>query len=73
LLVLDRSYDLIAPIIHDYYYQTNVAQYKDGFKGDGGEFKLDNKTIFLNDQDDLWVRFRNTHCIEVFQEVNAEV
>ena len=66
LLILDRSFDLIAPIAHDYYYQTNVSEYKDGFKGDDGEFKLDSKTIHLNDQDDLWIRFRNTHCIEVF-------
>lgn len=73
LLILDRSFDLIAPIAHDYYYQTNVSEYKDGFKGDDGEFKLDTKTIYLNDHDELWVRFRNTHCIEVFQAVNQEV
>lgn len=65
-MILDRSFDLIAPIAHDYYYQTNVSEYKDGFRGDDGEFKLDTKTIYLNDHDELWVRFRNTHCIEVF-------
>ena len=70
MLILDRSFDLIAPVVHDYFYQTNVSEYKEGFKGDDGEFKLEAKTIFLNDQDELWVRFRNTHCIEVFQAVN---
>ena len=49
LLILDRSFDLITPIQHDYYYQTNVSEFKDGFKNDDGEFKLDSKTIFLND------------------------
>jgi len=49
LLILDRSFDLIAPVVHDYYYQTNVSEYKDGFKGDDGEFKLEQKTIYLND------------------------
>lgn len=73
LLILDRSFDLIAPIQHDYYYQSNVAEFRDGFKNDDGELKVDSKTIFLNDQDELWVRFRNKHSIEVFSEINEEV
>ena len=48
LLILDRSFDLLAPIQHDYYYQTNVSEFKDGFKNDDGEFKFDSKTIYLN-------------------------
>lgn len=70
LLILDRSFDLIAPIVHDYYYQTNVADFKEGL-GVDGSFKMDNnKTVLLNDQDELWVRLRNTHCVEVYQTVN---
>lgn len=64
---------MIAPVVHDFFYQTNVAEHRDGFKGDDGEFKLDNKTIYLNEQDELWVRFRNAHCIDVFQTVTSEV
>ena len=49
LLILDRSFDLVAPIVHDYYYQCNVADYKDGL-GPNGSFKMDNnKTVYLND------------------------
>lgn len=66
MLILDRGFDLIAPVVHDFFYQTNVAEHREGFKGDDGEFKLDNKTIYLNEQDELWVRFRNAHCIDVF-------
>jgi len=49
LLILDRSFDLIGPVAHDYFYQTNVSEYKDGFIGDDGKFQLDKKTVFLND------------------------
>jgi hypothetical protein len=31
------------------------------------------KMIFLNDQDDLWVRFRNKHIAEVHATLNTEV
>jgi hypothetical protein len=49
LLILDRSFDIISPVVHDFYYQSNASEYRGGFKGDDGEFKLDNKTIYLND------------------------
>lgn len=48
LIILDRSFDLIGPVVHDYFYQTNVSDFKGGL-GEDGEFKLDSKTIFLND------------------------
>lgn len=67
LLIVDRSFDLIAPTCHDYFYQTNMANFKEGFCGDDGMFNLDGKTMYLNENDELWSRFRNTHCVEVFQ------
>ena len=48
LLILDRTFDLISPVVHDFYYQTGVSDYKDGF-GKDGEIKIDNKTVLLND------------------------
>lgn len=47
MLILDRGFDLIAPISHDYFYQSNVYEFKD--IGDDGETKVDNKTVYLND------------------------
>ena len=72
LLILDRSFDLIAPVVHDFFYQTGMADYKDGL-GKDGEVKVDNKTVFLNDQDELWCRLRAMHCVEAYEIVNAEV
>ena len=31
------------------------------------------KLVVLNDQDDLWVRFRNRHIAEVNQKLNEEI
>lgn len=48
ILILDRGFDLIAPVIHDYFYESIVYEYKD--VGDEGEVTIENsKTAFLND------------------------
>ena len=42
--------------------------------GDEGEVTVqDNKMAFLNDQDDLWVRYRNQHIVEVNNSLNQEL
>ena len=63
MLILDRGFDLIAPANHDYFYQTNVHDVKDVL--DDGEVKIENKTVHLNDYDDVWGRLRNMHIAEV--------
>lgn len=71
LLILDRGSDIISPVIHDYYYQNIVYDVKD--VAENGKVKADNRTIFLNEQDELWCRFRYKHLAEVMQKVNVEV
>ena len=71
LLVLDRGFDLIAPVIHDYFYQAIVHECKE--VGDEGEVALDSKSAYLNEQDELWTRFRNKHLAEVHATLNEEV
>jgi syntaxin-binding protein 1 len=71
LLILDRNFDLISPVVHDYCYQSLVYEF---FKvGEEGEVTLNSKLAFLNDQDELWVRFRNKHIAGVHATLNAEV
>lgn len=69
-LIVDRSFDLISPFIHDFYYQNIVYDVRE--VGEGGKTKADNRTVFLNDKDDLWVRFRNKHLAYVMKKVNQE-
>lgn len=72
MLLLDRTFDLISPVLHDYYYQSLVYDLRD--VGDEGELMLtDQKMVFLNDQDDIWVRLRNKHIAEVHATLNTEV
>ena len=40
--------------------------------GDNGKTKADNRQVYLNDKDDLWVRFRNKHLAYVMNTVNKE-
>ena len=49
-----------------------MTDYKDGL-GKDGEIKIDNKKVFLNDQDELWIRLRSMHCVEAYEIVNQEV
>jgi len=48
LLIVDRSFDLISPVVHDFFYQTNLSDIKDGVDAEG-MIKVDNKTVFLSD------------------------
>ena len=70
LLLVDRSFDIVSPVMHDYYYQNIVYDVRD--VGENGKTKADNRTVYLNDQDELWVRFRNKHLAFVMNRVNAE-
>ena len=56
LLIVDRGFDIISPVIHDYSYQNLVYDFKD--VSENGKVRADNRTVYLNEQDDLWVRFR---------------
>jgi len=71
MIILDRGFDMIAPINHDYNYQSNVYDFRK--VTDDGETKIDNKSVYLNDSDDLWTRFRNKHIAEVHSTLNSEV
>ena len=54
LLILDRTFDLISPVVHDFFYGTNLCDIKDGLSKDSTA-KVENKVVQLSDQDELWV------------------
>ena len=71
-VIPDRSFDIISPVAHDYYYQSIVY---DTIKDldTTGKTKVGDKIVFLNEKDDLWVRFRYRHLAEVMNKCNLEV
>jgi len=76
LLILDRTFDLLSPLLHDYFYESAVYDFFE--VGEEGDITLSEsgpkpKLIVLNDQDELWVRFRNLHIADVNQKINEEI
>ena len=75
ILILDRSFDLISPVLHDCFYQTNINDLKEGVGPTlrAKEIKVEGKPVYLNDQDELWTKLRNMHAYEAFEMVRDEV
>ena len=77
LLILDRSFDMLSPLVHSLTYQAaaydllnipnDVYEYK--YQDGAGQSKI--KEAVLNEQDNLWVQFRHEHISKVFQGVSA--
>ena len=74
-MILDRSFDFLSPLLHDYFYESTLYDFFD--VGEEGDILLASgpkpKSVVLNDQDDLWVRFRDKHIAEVNQKLNEEI
>jgi len=65
ILILDRSFDMITPFIHDYNYQSIVFDYLE--LGDRGEVTVnlgkdgaapEKKKVLLGPEDPIWELFK---------------
>ncbi|GIL82467.1 hypothetical protein Vretimale_11867 [Volvox reticuliferus] len=73
LLVLDRSYDAVAPFIHEWSYEAiaydllhiegNVYRYEVESQGSG---KAEPREALLGESDDLWVELRHMFIADVY-------
>eukprot|EP01094_Clydonella_sp_ATCC50884_P014889 TRINITY_DN2545_c0_g1_i2.p1 TRINITY_DN2545_c0_g1~~TRINITY_DN2545_c0_g1_i2.p1 ORF type:complete len:441 (+),score=141.99 TRINITY_DN2545_c0_g1_i2:170-1324(+) len=78
LLILERGHDLVAPLVHDFYYQNMVY---DMLPVDGYSYSyqfIDNddeeqvREAVLSDDDAVWVRLRHMHIAEACDVVIKE-
>ncbi|KAL4499311.1 hypothetical protein ABPG72_006897 [Tetrahymena utriculariae] len=81
LVIVDRAYDPLSPILHDFYYQpmlydllesqieNDIITYK---IQDEKSNKLVDKKAQLNEQDDLFKRYRFSHIAEVMSGIGDE-
>ena len=72
LIILDRGYDPIAPLLHEFTYQAmanDLLNFEGGSKYVYGYAEEDgstvNKSVILDDNDSLWVQYRHTFIAEV--------
>ncbi|GMH46102.1 hypothetical protein BSKO_14066 [Bryopsis sp. KO-2023] len=77
LLILDRGYDPVAPVIHEWTYEAMVY---DLFDIDGNVYKppktddtVSAKEVVLGEHDELWRELRHLHIAEASSQVNAKM
>ena len=78
LLLLDRSYDAISPLVHEFTYQAMAHdllsihddKYTYHFVANNNEKQ--SKTVLLNDTDPLWTRLRSMHIADLGTLLHTE-
>eukprot|EP00403_Amphidinium_massartii_P022659 CAMPEP_0178403624 /NCGR_PEP_ID=MMETSP0689_2-20121128/17465_1 /TAXON_ID=160604 /ORGANISM="Amphidinium massartii, Strain CS-259" /LENGTH=649 /DNA_ID=CAMNT_0020024585 /DNA_START=95 /DNA_END=2044 /DNA_ORIENTATION=+ len=75
VLVLDRSFDLAAPLVHEYTYEAAAMDVLDGTVIDVDKWsaKPAEKEALLSDSDAVWEMLKNTHIDEAMARTQAEV
>ena len=75
LLIVDRSFDLVSPLIHEFSYQALLADvigFEDGkIKWNGVESQ--DGYAKLDEQDKIWTEFRHLHVAETMESLSNQV
>ena len=70
LMIVDRAFDITSPFLHDYFYECMIY---DMFTIKDNIIELpDKKTYKFDDKDKLWMRYKNKHIAEAFQELQKD-
>ncbi|KAI9375743.1 Sec1-like protein [Aspergillus egyptiacus] len=81
LLVVDRSMDLFAPLIHEFTYQSMVHDLLPIKEGDKvtyntiinqGAVNEETKEMKINDEDKVWVEYRHMHMKDVLGKLGED-
>lgn len=77
-VIIDRSFDPLTPLVHDYYYQSLVYDLL-SVEGDTVEYqsednsgKVSKKKTVLTDKDELWNKFRHQFIGEAMINISKE-
>ena len=78
IIILDRSFDPLTPVLHDYYYQAmcyDLLKLKKGiveYESTDNTGKTTKKKAQLSDADDLWNKYKYKHIAEAMQGVSED-
>eukprot|EP00347_Sterkiella_histriomuscorum_P013160 403365781 len=85
LLILDRTFDLISPLVHDYHYQSVIYDYlkvpENGTldkiipkeQGDDQRQAASEQSKKLNEDDMIWQKYKALHIAETFGFLQDEI
>lgn len=80
LLILDRSFDPLSPLMHEYTYQAMVEDLlpvRDGgvisYSTETASNQKVEKEVILNDSDELWVEQKYSHIARVIEVVREKM
>jgi len=78
IVILDRSFDPLTPVLHDYYYQSMLYELLDA-KGDVVDYEDDDdsgekvkKQAVLGEDDDLWSKYKYQFIGEAMSNISRE-
>nr|CAH69616.1 Sec1-4 syntaxin-binding protein [Paramecium tetraurelia] len=77
VMIIDRSYDVATPLLHDFYYQSMIYDLLDitndiyETEVEAGGKQIKQKVIF-NENDDLFNRYKYRHIIQVLEGIPVE-
>jgi syntaxin-binding protein 1 len=69
LLIVDRTIDISSPLLHDYNYETMIY---DLFTTKDNELEFNEKKYKLDEKDELWMKYKNKHMCQVFEELQRD-
>jgi hypothetical protein len=80
ILFIDRSFDLVSPMMHESTFQAMVYDLLEIEEEDQITYPAETnagttvmKTAFLNENDKLWIEFRHTHIAKVSEEIGKRM
>lgn len=80
MIIVDRSYDLIGPLLHDFYYQgmaNDIADIEDGvfyrYIISNDTNKQENRQEILNENEQFWNDIRHMYITEAQEYVNDKI
>ncbi len=78
IVILDRSFDPLMPLLHDYYYHSlvyDLLEVKNDvveYQSEDNSGKIAKKKALLSDKDDLWAKYRSQFIGEAMINISKE-